>query len=158
MQAFLLRFPFSLPHKHHHWHRSCLYISGFGRDATALSHALCLAHPLCLAAVRLFPQIGLMLIVRSCSSFSEPGILLPLVSNSQRFGPVVDHRLLEPRMLESLLCGYPLLGIVDENLSQQIQQLLVERGGVGNEFLYMISAEIVHENWTACSHEGVSSP
>lgn len=79
---------------------------------------LCLTHSLRLPTFRLLLHVSLMLSVCSGSSFRQPGIFFPLVSNSQSFGAVVDHGFFEPGMLESLLSRDPLLWIVNEDLSQ----------------------------------------
>ena len=43
-----------------------------------------------------------------------------------RFGALVLHRLPEPRVFEGFQGGNPSVGVVDEDLLQQIEELLVE--------------------------------
>lgn len=50
-------------------------------------------------------------------------------------GAIVDDAFLEPRMLQRFLGGDALLGVVDKDLSQQVEELPVEGGVDGNELL-----------------------
>lgn len=68
------------------------------------------------------------------SSLRVPFVLhpdpLPLDPNSARFRAVVLHQLAEPRVLERLPGGDALLGIVDEDFPEKVQEQLVKlRGG-----------------------------
>lgn len=51
------------------------------------------------------------------------------------FGAVIDEAFFEPRVLQCLLGGDAALGVINEDLLQKIQELAVERGVDGNEFL-----------------------
>ena len=53
------------------------------------------------------------------------------------FCTVVHERLLKPRVLQSFLGGYALLGVVHEDTSQEVEELLVEVGVTRYCFLYM---------------------
>lgn len=48
---------------------------------------------------------------------------------------VVHERLPEPWVLQGLFGGDALLGIVDENLSEEVEELTIEVGMAGNGFL-----------------------
>ena len=64
-----------------------------------------------------------------------------LFPDSDCLSAIVDQALFEPRMLQRLLSRDALLGIVDENLPEQIEELFVE-GGIGwYEFLWRVSKE-----------------
>lgn len=62
-------------------------------------------------------------------------LLLPLHADPCGFGAVVDHALLEPRVLQRLLGRDALFGVVDENLFEKVQELLVEHRRWRNDFL-----------------------
>jgi hypothetical protein len=51
------------------------------------------------------------------------------------FGAIIHKRFLEPWMLQGLFGRYTLLGIVDEYLPQEIEELAVEVGVTGDGFL-----------------------
>ena len=60
--------------------------------------------------------------------FLPPGLLFSFQSNLVSFCAVVHERLLEPRVLQSLLGRYALLGVVHEYSPQEIEELFVEVG------------------------------
>jgi len=101
---------------------------------TAISE-LCLTHSLRLPTFCLMLHVGKMLSICSRSSLCQPSIFFPLVSDSQSFGAVINDAFLEPSMFERLLSRNALLRIVYKDLSEEIEQLLVERPIVGNKFL-----------------------
>jgi hypothetical protein len=80
-------------------------------------------------------HVGKMLSICSRSSFGQPSIFFPLISNSQSFSAIVNDAFLEPRMFECLLSRNALLRIVYKDLSKEIEQLFIERPIVGNKFL-----------------------
>lgn len=53
-----------------------------------------------------------------------------------RFRAVIDKTLLEPGMLQGLFGCNALLGVVDEDALKEVQEVAVERGIGGNEFLH----------------------
>lgn len=59
-------------------------------------------------------------------------------SNLVSLGPIVHERLPEPWMLQGLFGGYALLGIVHEDLPQEVQKLAVEVGMAGDGFLLLL--------------------
>jgi hypothetical protein len=65
-----------------------------------------------------------------------------LLPYSNGFRAVVDQSLFEPRMLQSLLGGYALLGIVHKNLPKQVEKLLVEAGARKDEVLQSMLAYV----------------
>jgi hypothetical protein len=50
------------------------------------------------------------------------GVALQLFPNPQSLSAIIHKRLFEPRMLESLLGGDPVFGVVNENVLQKIQK------------------------------------
>lgn len=49
-----------------------------------------------------------------------------LVADSRSFGAVVLQQLFEPLVLESLLSGDPLVGVVDKYLPEEVKELPIE--------------------------------
>lgn len=66
---------------------------------------------------------------------------LALYLDLRRLGAIVDRAFLEPRMLESLFGGNAALGIVDENLAKEVEELFVEGCGCRDEVLKMMSVD-----------------
>lgn len=65
-------------------------------------------------------------------------------------GAIVDDAFLEPRMLQRLFGGDALLGIVDKDLSQQVEELPVEGGVDGDELLqYKCPGQSRSKEWPA---------
>jgi hypothetical protein len=58
--------------------------------------------------------------------FLSPGLLFSFQPDLVSFCAIVHERFLEPGMLQGLLGGDTLLGIVDKNPSQEVEELLVE--------------------------------
>lgn len=73
-----------------------------------------------------------------------PGLATPLAMQSHAdpvgFRTVVDETLLEPGMFQGLLRRDALLGVVDKDPLQQIQELAIEGSVDGDEFLAERSA------------------
>ena len=69
-------------------------------------------------------------------------VLAQLSVDSSGLGAVVDYSLLEPRMLQGLLGGYPGLRVVDEDSAKEIEELPVEGGVCRNEFLEQLVLRI----------------
>src|SRR5699024_5444515 len=67
-------------------------------------------------------------------------------------GAVVVLGLLEPGMLQGLFGGDALLGVVDEDLAQEVEELIVESGGCGDEILRQASKQGVRRS---CSDGGL---
>lgn len=92
------------------------------------------------------------------------GLATPLAMQSHAdpvgFRTVVDETLLEPGMLQGLLRREALLGIVDKDPLQQVQELAVEGGVDRDEFLAERSATSskVSENVHGDLRSAVSLP
>lgn len=57
------------------------------------------------------------------------------------FGAIIGRRcLLEPWMLQGLMGGYPFIWIIDEDLLEEIEEVLGELAGLGDDFLYIVSS------------------
>lgn len=56
-------------------------------------------------------------------------------ADSVGFSPIVDERFLEPRMLQGLLGRDPLLGVVDKDLLEEVQEETIELGVGRDELL-----------------------
>lgn len=56
-------------------------------------------------------------------------------ANPVRLGSVINDTLLEPRMLQCLLCRDALLRVVNEYLAKKVEELAVEWGVHWNELL-----------------------
>jgi hypothetical protein len=52
------------------------------------------------------------------------------------FGTIVNETLLEPGVLQGLFSSYSLLGVVDKDLLQKVQECTVERCIDRDELLY----------------------
>lgn len=59
---------------------------------------------------------------------------LPLDADPTRFGAVVLHQLTEPRVFDCLSGGDALLGVVDEDFPEQVQEKFVELCGGRDDF------------------------
>jgi hypothetical protein len=82
-----------------------------------------------------------------------------LFSDSDGFGPVIDQRFLEPRMLQRLLRSDALLRVVNEDLSEQIVELFIEGRVRRDEILQALvmasakwSGVLLHEATSLPSH------
>ena len=65
---------------------------------------------------------------------------LPLRLDPSRLGPIIIHQFLEPRMLQCLAGRDPLLRVVYEDLTQQIQELAVKVVGRWDGLLELLHA------------------
>ena len=63
---------------------------------------------------------------------------VPLHPDSCGFSTIIGNRLLEPLMLEGLLGGKTLLGIVDEDTAEKIEELLIECCSRGDDLLQQL--------------------
>ena len=78
---------------------------------------------------------GRSLLVPTGGTTRQLPLLLPLAPDARGLGPVVDEALFEPGVLESVLGRDALLGVVDEDFLEQVEELFVE-GCVGwDDFL-----------------------
>ena len=60
---------------------------------------------------------------------------VPLHSDPRGLSAIVRNRLLEPLMLEGLLGGKTLLGIIDKDAAEKVEELLIECCSRGNDLL-----------------------
>lgn len=63
---------------------------------------------------------------------------IPLHPDSCSFSTIIGNSLLEPLMLEGLLGGKTLLGIIDKDTAKKVEELLIECCSRGNDLLQQI--------------------
>ncbi|KAL8741170.1 MAG: hypothetical protein Q9190_006194 [Brigantiaea leucoxantha] len=68
------------------------------------------------------------------------------------FGPIIDDTLTEPRVLQSVLGGDALRWIIDENLTEKVKKLLVERIVLGD---YVLKTRLAGDA-CLCNSSGVA--
>jgi hypothetical protein len=69
----------------------------------------------------------------------------PLLSYPDGFGAIVDQCLFEPGMFQGFFCCYSILRIIDEDLSEEVEELSVEGCVCWDEFLCNVS--VVRVAW-----------